>query len=210
MDPSTAKNHSVARRLALLSLAGLTVVLLVVSVAIGVIEQRSTHALMVSSVAERVQGVVAAADASDQINRELMLRSYRSFRQEFDPTPSLNEAAGELSSYGVAVNNDFTAVDKFTKDTGGVATVFVKKGEDFQRVTTSLKSFTQMNLAGVVIVDHWVDSTDGSMFALAKLDVAGVKASLDKAKELDAKVRDYVRANAEKAFDDLAAEEAKH
>ena len=28
--------------------------------------------------------------------------------------------------------------------------------------------------------------------------------------ELDAKVRDYVRANAEKAFDDLNAEEAKH
>ena len=139
MAPSTAKNHSVARRLALLSLAGLTVVLLAVSAAIGVIEQRSTHALMVSSVAERVQGVVAVADASDQINRELMLRSYRSFRQEFDPTPSLNEAAGELSSYGVAVNKDFTAVDKFTKDTGGVATVFVKKGEDFQRVTTSLK-----------------------------------------------------------------------
>lgn len=46
--------------------------------------------------------------------------------QEFDPAPSLNEAAGELSSCGVAVNNDFTAVDKFTKDAGGVATVFVK------------------------------------------------------------------------------------
>jgi hypothetical protein len=30
------------------------------------------------------------------------------------------------------------------------------------------------------------------------------------AKELDSKVRDYVKANAEKAFDDLAAEEAKH
>ncbi|MDO8449997.1 MAG: Cache 3/Cache 2 fusion domain-containing protein [Rhodoferax sp.] len=139
MDPSTAKNQSVARRLALLSLAGLAAVLLAVSIAIGVIEQRSTHALMVTSVADRVQSVVAVADASDQVNRELMLRSYKSFRQDFDPAPTLNEATGELNSFGALVNNDFGAVDKFTRDTGGVATVFAKKGADFLRITTSLK-----------------------------------------------------------------------
>ncbi|MDO9197610.1 methyl-accepting chemotaxis protein [Rhodoferax sp.] len=139
MDQSTAQNQSVARRLALLSLGGLAAVLLAVSVAIGVIEQRSTHALMETSVAERVQSIVAVADASDQTNRELALRSYKSFRQDFDPVPTLNEATGELNSYGAVVNNDTGAVDKYTRDTGGVATVFVKKGEDFLRITTSLK-----------------------------------------------------------------------
>ncbi|HNW43965.1 MAG TPA: hypothetical protein PKI19_05620 [Elusimicrobiales bacterium] len=104
-----------------------------------------------------------------------------------------------------------TYIAKLSKDYMASTTAGdMKDSSEEQNVTDSLKSFTQMNLSGVVIVDHWVDASDGSMFALAKLDVAGVKAQLDKAKELDAKVRDYVKANADKAFDDLAAEEAKH
>jgi len=104
-----------------------------------------------------------------------------------------------------------TYVAKLTKDYMASTTAGdMSASSEEQNVTNSLKSFTQMNLSGVVIVDHWVDSADGSMFALAKLDVAGVKASLEKARELDAKVRDYVRANADKAFEDLSAEEAKH
>ncbi|WP_426196995.1 methyl-accepting chemotaxis protein [Massilia sp. DWR3-1-1] len=38
-----------------------------------------------------------------------------------------------------AVNLDFTIPDQFTAQTGGVATVFVAKGDDFVRVSTSLK-----------------------------------------------------------------------
>ena len=139
MNLSTAPHQSVARRLALLSLGGLAAVLLAVSAAIGVIEQRSTHALMETSVAERVQSIVAVADASDQTNRELVLRAYKNFRQDFDPAPTLNEATGELNSFGALINNDTGAVDKFTRDTGGVATVFAKKGDDFVRITTSVK-----------------------------------------------------------------------
>jgi hypothetical protein len=67
-----------------------------------------------------------------------------------------------------------------------------------------------MNLSGASPVDHWVDPSDGSMFSLVKLDLASVKATLDQAKELDPKVRDYVKANADKAFADLSVEEAKH
>ena len=65
-----------------------------------------------------------------------------------------------------------------------------------------------MLLSGVLIIDHWVD-TDGTEFALAQLDMETFKANLDKMKELNAKVRDAVRANADKAFDELSAEEAK-
>ena len=139
MNKSSASRHSVARRLALLSLGGLAVVLLAVSVAIGIIEHRSTHALMVSSVAERVQSIVAVADASDQISRELVQRSYKTFRQSFEATPVLNAETGDLTSYGSVVNNEFGSVDKFSRDSGGVATVFARKGDDFLRVTTSLK-----------------------------------------------------------------------
>ena len=139
-SPSTPGSRaSVARRLAWLSLVALAAVLLAVAVAIGVIEYRSTHAQRVSTVAERVQSVAAVADAYDRTNRELVQRAFRSFRNSFGATLSLDPATGQLSNADKVVNDDFSAVDQFTLDTGGVATVFAKKGDDFLRITTSLK-----------------------------------------------------------------------
>jgi methyl-accepting chemotaxis protein len=48
------------------------------------------------------------------------------------PTPTLNNGSHP-------VNLDFTIPDRFTAQTGGVATLFVASGEDFVRVSTSLK-----------------------------------------------------------------------
>ena len=79
-----------------------------------------------------------------------------------------------------------------------------------QHVSQTLKSFAKFTLHGAIIIDHWKDPSDGTYFSLCKLDMNAVKKTLEDAKELDAKVRDYVKANAEKAFDELAAEEAKH
>jgi methyl-accepting chemotaxis protein len=63
------------------------------------------------------------ADASDQISRELVQRSYKTFRQSFEATPVLNSETGDLTSYGSVVNNEFGSVDKFSRDSGGVATM---------------------------------------------------------------------------------------
>jgi methyl-accepting chemotaxis protein-2 (aspartate sensor receptor) len=49
------------------------------------------------------------------------------------PTPA-------LKLNGKALNLDFSPVDQFTQMTGAVATVFAKTGDDFVRVTTSLKT----------------------------------------------------------------------
>jgi predicted aminopeptidase len=78
-----------------------------------------------------------------------------------------------------------------------------------QHVSDALKTYTQMQLSGVAIVDHWI-ANDGSEYSLAQLDMEGFKGQMDKMKELNAKVRDQVKANADKAFDELSAEEAKH
>jgi hypothetical protein len=67
---------------------------------------------------------------------------------------------------------------------------------------------SQVELSGVQIIDHWVD-TDGTEYSLASLDMENFKNGMDKMKELNAAMRDAVRANADKAFDELAAEEAK-
>ena len=44
----------------------------------------------------------------------------------------------ELSSNGIVINNNFSKIEKFTKQTGAVATVFARDGKDFVRVSTSL------------------------------------------------------------------------
>ena len=140
--PSAAplQAQSVARRLALLSLLGLAGVLLAVSIAIGWIEKRSTHTLMERSVADRVQSIVAVADAADEASRELVLQSYNNnFRRDFDPFPIWNATSGELMSFGLVVNKDYSIVDRFARDTGGVATVFARQGDEFTSVTTSVK-----------------------------------------------------------------------
>ncbi len=79
-----------------------------------------------------------------------------------------------------------------------------------QHVEQAIKTFSAQTLSGVQIVDHWMHPQDGSIYALARLDLDAFKDSLDKMKELDSKVRDYVRKNAEKAHESLEAEEAKH
>jgi hypothetical protein len=47
-------------------------------------------------------------------------------------------------------------------------------------------------------------------YSLVKLDMGAVQAALDESKDLDSKTRDYVKANADKAFDEMNAEQAKH
>jgi hypothetical protein len=83
------------------------------------------------------------------------------------------------------------------------------KSSEEQNITNTLKTFTQVTLNGTVIIDHWRDPSDGTIFALAKLDMAAIQDTLNNAKELDSKVRDFVRANSDKAFDELNAEQQK-
>jgi methyl-accepting chemotaxis protein len=49
-------------------------------------------------------------------------------------------ATPEMKLDGKTLNLDLAIVDKFTATTGAVATVFAKSGEDFVRITTSLKN----------------------------------------------------------------------
>ncbi len=77
-----------------------------------------------------------------------------------------------------------------------------------QHVEQAVKTFSAATLSGVQIVDHWIHP-DGTIYALAQLDLQTFKDNIDKAKELNAAVRDYVRKNAEKSHMDLEAEEAK-
>jgi hypothetical protein len=78
-----------------------------------------------------------------------------------------------------------------------------------QHVEQAIKTFSAATLSGVQVVDHWIQPQDGTVYALAQLDLEGFTNNLDKMKELNDKVRDYVRKNAEKVHMDLEKEEAK-
>ena len=51
-----------------------------------------------------------------------------------------DQATPALKLDGKTVNLDFPLVDRFTEATSAVATVFARKGDDFVRITTSLKN----------------------------------------------------------------------
>lgn len=79
-----------------------------------------------------------------------------------------------------------------------------------QHVENTIKTFTKAELAGVQIVDHWKDPETGELFALARMDLSVFEDILKQGAELSEAVRQKVVDRAEKAFEDLAKEEARH
>ncbi len=79
-----------------------------------------------------------------------------------------------------------------------------------QHVEQTIKTFTKAELAGVQIVDHYKDRETGELFALARMDLSTFENYMEKAQQLSEAVRQRVVQHAEKAFEDLAKEEAMH
>ena len=85
---------------------------------------------------------------------------------------------------------------------------FTKSSEE-QNVERALKTFVSVNLSGVSVVDRWEkeDKNGKTIYSLAKLDLVSFKEQVGQMKELNAATRDFVRKNAEKAFERLQEEE---
>jgi hypothetical protein len=110
------------------------------------------------------------------------------------------EVAKILETYVAVLSKDYMA-----STTAGD----MSASSEEQHVEQALKTFSKTTLHGARIIDHWKDPADGSLFALCELDLLAFKSALDDYKELDAKVRDYVRQNAEKLHQKLEEEEEK-
>ncbi len=106
-----------------------------------------------------------------------------------------------MDSYVTSLSKDYQA---------SITAGDMSKSSEEQMVSQTMKNFAKFTLHGAVPVDHWVDRQNNVVYALVKLDMASVQDSIAQSKDLDSKLRDYVKANADKAFDDLSAEEAKH
>ena len=107
------------------------------------IEERANN-----EVKEKTQLVVTLVEASDKDLRSRAAGLAKAFESRLSGTFALETttvdvngtAAPVITLAGKALNLDFTVADEFTQSTGAVATVFVRAGSDFIRVTTSLKN----------------------------------------------------------------------
>jgi hypothetical protein len=83
------------------------------------------------------------------------------------------------------------------------------QSQESQMVTNAVKNFTQSQLNGVEVVQHWISNDGTSEFALAQLDFSSFKDNMNQVKQLNDRAREVIKARADQAFGELGAEEAK-
>ena len=81
--------------------------------------------------------------------------------------------------------------------------------DEEQMIQSTIKTFAQVTLSGVTIINHWTDHETNTYYALARLDMDSFKSLLDKSNKLSEEVKEHVRKNAEAAFDRMAQMENK-
>ena len=71
-----------------------------------------------------------------------------------EPNKTVNNSGIEsplATIHGETINSNFTLVDKFTEITGATATVFIRNGDDFLRVSTSLRNLSNQRVYGTYL-----------------------------------------------------------
>ncbi|WP_295643828.1 methyl-accepting chemotaxis protein [uncultured Methylibium sp.] len=139
MKLSTGGQGSIARRISVIGSASLLVVLMLICGVMSVLATDRSRERIVTWVGDKTQSVADSIDAFDLTSRVLVEKFFSTFKQEFGPDFTHDEAKVDLSNFGQPLAGNFTAVDRFAANTGGVATVFARTGTDFKRITTSLK-----------------------------------------------------------------------
>jgi hypothetical protein len=111
-----------------------------------------------------------------------------------------NDAAKVLQFYTASLKKDYMA---------SIMAGNPNVTSEEQLVEQALKTVTSMTLSGVEIVDHWQNPETGELFALARLDLNAFKDNLERMRDLNEKVKEHIRKNADRLHDELEKEEAK-
>ena len=138
-DPraSTLGYASVARRVSLISCLGIATLLIAICALISWLLTEQARQRSVDYMTSEAAAVARVADALDRTARQSADRLYAVLAAELTGSFALQGEA-ELTHEGQALAGELGLVDRFSAKTGGVATIFARKGEDFMRVTTSL------------------------------------------------------------------------
>ena len=137
--PATAAGASIARRISLTGRALIGLVMLSLCAAMAWSTARQSREQIGLFASEKASAVAQSLDAFDTASKQVAERFYNNFAEGFAKEFTLDESSGELRSWGEGLNNNFSLVDKFYTSTGAAATIFARKGDDFVRISTSLK-----------------------------------------------------------------------
>jgi hypothetical protein len=105
-----------------------------------------------------------------------------------------------LSTYTAYLMRDYAA--------STVASDFQKTAEE-QHIEEATKTFAAATLNGVRPVDRYKDEKKGIYYVVVKMELDDVKAMLMQSTDLNNQMRDFVRKNADRAFERLEKEEQK-
>jgi methyl-accepting chemotaxis protein len=120
----------------------------------NLVESRATE-----DVTEKTKMLVNLIDSSDKDLRrrtEILAKGFLfnlsgNFELDTETVDTGGKPAPGLKLDGNLLNGEATLVDRFTSSTGAVATVFAKTGDDFIRVTTSLKNLKGERVIGTLL-----------------------------------------------------------
>ena len=137
---------SLAWRVSLVGIVAIGVLLVSTAALVGWLllgDARVTGERSMGGMADTISRMIDSTDDSARAGAE---RSFSMLKVMFPGRFSLEEKTGDdgkpapvLLHDKLALNGHFAEVDRFTAATGGVATIFVRAGKDFLRISTSLK-----------------------------------------------------------------------
>jgi len=120
------------------------------------------HARAIANVQSELQSVVNAVEMFDKVMKSQVVGYGRIFAAHFEgeftldtdaPVTVGDRQAPTLKVGGKPLDLDFTVPDLFTGLTGGNATVFAASGDDFVRISTSVKKENGERAVGTIL-DH--------------------------------------------------------
>lgn len=113
---------------------------------------------------------------------------------------AINEISKQLSTISTSLMRDYMAHASVPAG---------QKASEEQYIENTVKTFTNNVVSGVKVMDRYYDEKRNVMYSLASLNLDDLEGMADQMQSLSSDVRDHIKANAEKAFDVLAEEEAK-
>ncbi len=146
--PGGRRALGIGTKLSLAVLLSVSVVLLAAMVTVSLIVWQGSQADAKRSLEQYAQQVRSAVETFEQNAKDQARKDFSLFKRRFDGLYALEDGKDEegkpwpqLSLNGERLNGQFARIDEYTADLGGtVATIFARTGDDYMRVTTSLKN----------------------------------------------------------------------
>ncbi|OON63171.1 chemotaxis protein [Massilia sp. KIM] len=153
-------NWSVGARISAITFGLASVIIAVLVAAISVSTSSMLEQRAAQSVANELKGVTSTVElfnktvSGQAVSLGHIFRASLpgTFELDTESTTTIGEVAlPRLKLDGNPLNLDFSAPDGFTEQTGGNATIFVAQGDDFYRISTSVKKENGQRAVGTML-----------------------------------------------------------